>query len=144
MFISEEIVSVLNTLAAHSGHRSAATLAAGQPEHFGETLVECESEGLLFVHTNGDVELTDAGRELLRRIEQQLTSLDRLNLGEQARLAYVSAGNYPRFQKLTSLGLAPGVPVRLQQKIPSFVIQVEETQVALEAEIARDIFVWRK
>jgi DtxR family Mn-dependent transcriptional regulator len=85
--------------------------------------------------------------ECCRRAEEQLhsvvTSVDRLNVGERARIAYISASNFPRIQKLSSLGLSPGAVIKLQQKFPSFVIQCDETQIALEREIARDIYVWR-
>lgn len=77
------------------------------------------------------------------RINSLVTSLDRLEVGEQTHIAYVSAANFPRIQKLFALGLAPGVPVKVHQKFPSFVIQCDETQIALEREIARDIYVWR-
>ena len=77
------------------------------------------------------------------RVDSLVTSLDRLNVGEQARIAYVSAANFPRIQKLFALGLAPGVPVTVHQKVPSYVIQCDETQIAVERDIARDIYVWR-
>jgi Fe2+ transport system protein FeoA len=144
MRLSEEIVAVLAALSKQNGRVPASALAdAARLGDFGEALAECEGEGLLLIHTDGGVELTEGGREAVREVERRLTSADRLAPGERARVAYVKSGNYPRFQKLTSLGLAPGVPVKLQQKFPSFVIEVEETQVALEADIARDIFVWR-
>lgn len=77
------------------------------------------------------------------RVDSLVTSLDRLNVGERARIAYVSAANFPRIQKLFALGLAPGVPVTVHQKVPSYVIQCDETQIAVERDIARDIYVWR-
>ena len=81
------------------------------------------------------------------RAQQQVpavvSSLDRLDIGEQARVAYLSAPQFARLQKLSALGLAPGATVKLLQKYPSFVVQCDETQVALEEEIARDIYVWR-
>jgi DtxR family Mn-dependent transcriptional regulator len=85
--------------------------------------------------------------ECCRRAEEQVnsvvTSVDRLDVGEQTRIAYLSAANFPRLQKLSSLGLSPGAVIKVQQKFPSFVIQCDETQIALEREIARDIYVWR-
>jgi DtxR family transcriptional regulator, Mn-dependent transcriptional regulator len=72
-----------------------------------------------------------------------VTSLDRLDVGERAQVSYVSAANFPRIQKLFALGVAPGVPIKVLQKSPSFVIQCDETQIALERDIARDIYVWR-
>lgn len=82
-----------------------------------------------------------------RRAETQAPSLvatiDRLDTGQTARIAYLSAANFPRLQKLSALGLTPGAVIKVQQKYPSFVLQCDETQIALEREIARDIYVWR-
>lgn len=83
-------------------------------------------------------------RQTEERVNSLVTSLDRLNVGEQAQVAYVSADNFPRIQKLFALGLAPGVPVKVHQKTPSYVIQCDETQIALERDIARNIYVWRR
>lgn len=75
------------------------------------------------------------------QINPFVTSLDRLNVGDQVQIAYVSAANFPRIQKLFALGVAPGIPIKVLQKTPSFVIQCDETQIALERDIARDIYV---
>ena len=77
-------------------------------------------------------------------VNSLVTSIDRLEVGEEAKVAYVSASNFPRIRKLSSFGITPGVPIKLKQKFPSFVIQCDETQIALETDIARDIYVWRK
>ncbi|HEX9004511.1 MAG TPA: metal-dependent transcriptional regulator, partial [Blastocatellia bacterium] len=86
----------------------------------------------------------DCCRQVEDHVNSVVTSVDRLNIGEQARVAYVSARNFSRIQKLSSLGITPGIPIKLHQRFPSFVIQCEETQIALEEEIARDIYVWRQ
>ncbi|MGE0887560.1 MAG: metal-dependent transcriptional regulator [Blastocatellales bacterium] len=86
----------------------------------------------------------DCCRQTEDRVNSLVTSLDRLNVSDQAQIAYISAASFPRIQKLFALGLAPGVPVKVHQKSPSFVIQCDETQIALEREIARDIYVWRR
>ncbi len=83
-----------------------------------------------------------------RQSEDQIDSVvitaDRLEIGREGRIAYVSAANFPRIQKLSALGITPGVKIRVHQRFPSFVIQCDETQIALEQEIARDIYVWRE
>jgi DtxR family Mn-dependent transcriptional regulator len=83
-----------------------------------------------------------------QRAENQAPALvatvDRLDTGQSARIAYLSAANFPRLQKLSALGLAPGAVIKVLQKYPSFVVQCDETQIALEREIARDIYVWRR
>jgi DtxR family transcriptional regulator, Mn-dependent transcriptional regulator len=78
-----------------------------------------------------------------QQVPSVVSSVDRLDIGEQARVAYLSAPQFARLQKLSALGLAPGATVKLLQKYPSYVVQCDETQVALEEEIARDIYVWR-
>jgi DtxR family Mn-dependent transcriptional regulator len=41
------------------------------------------------------------------------------------------------------MGLLPGTIVRVHQKQPTLVIQMGETQIALDEDIARDIYVRR-
>lgn len=67
--------------------------------------------------------------------------LTALEVGGVGRIAYISARNFPRLQKLSAFGISPGVTIRLFQKSPSVVVQCEETQIALEPDIARDIYV---
>ncbi|MFW6013287.1 MAG: FeoA family protein [Candidatus Bipolaricaulota bacterium] len=43
--------------------------------------------------------------------------------------------------RLSSLGILPGEMVRVSQKFPAFVIELEETQVAMEREVVENMFV---
>jgi len=74
-------------------------------------------------------------------IESIVFPLQRLNRGEEAKIAYINTQTHPRLHKLMAFGIVPGVKIKLLQKSPSFVIQVDETQVALEEYIAGDIYV---
>jgi|FaiFalFF_MnMetaG_3_1042247.scaffolds.fasta_scaffold00484_11 DtxR family Mn-dependent transcriptional regulator len=82
-----------------------------------------------------------------QRAEEQVSAIlvpcDRLALGETARVAYVSTRSHARLLKLSALGIMPGVSIRLLQKWPSLVLQCEETEIALDEETAREIYVWR-
>ncbi|MFN7949045.1 MAG: FeoA family protein [Blastocatellia bacterium] len=148
MRLTEEIIELLTALGSGESSSSFSTADlkfSRQIENPEELIQECLHEGYV---TGADgapdkIRLTDEGSRLLCRIRNSLTDASSLKTGEQARLAFLSTRNYSRFQKLSSLGLSPGVPVTIRQKFPSFVIQCEETQIALEEEIARDIFVWR-
>ena len=133
MRLTEEVVELLKKLQQKSD------LSATSDE----AIEEAEHEGLIVGNGNNIFSLTTLGLETLIQIQRRLISADQLKLSEQAKIAYISQRNYPRFQKLSSFGLSSGVPVKIQQKFPSFVLQCEETQVALEEEILRDIFVWR-
>lgn len=85
----------------------------------------------------------DCCRLAAAQIDAVVTSVDRLGVGESARVAYLSAAQITRLQKLSSFGISPGATIKLLQKYPSFVVQCEETQIALEQDIARNIYVWR-
>jgi DtxR family Mn-dependent transcriptional regulator len=80
----------------------------------------------------------EQARSNVKPLVQPLTAL---NVGGSGRIAYINTRNFPRLQKLSAFGITPGVTVKLFQRSPSVVLQCEETQVALEEEIARDIYV---
>ncbi len=69
--------------------------------------------------------------------------LSKLAVGETGKVVYVLTHKHPQLHKLMSLGIVPGVNVSVHQVFPSFVIQIEETHLALEKEIADDIHVKR-
>lgn len=66
-----------------------------------------------------------------------------MEVGEEGRVAYVALADHSLSHQLASLGIAPGVPLRMHQRWPSFVIKCEETEVAIEEAIAKSIFVRR-
>ncbi len=133
MKCTEELVDLLQRLNINASTETIST----------EILAEAEHEELIVRNSDHQFELTPLGQETLTNINQHLISANQLKLHEHAKIAFVSQRNYARFQKLCAFGLSAGVPVILRQKFPSFVLQCEETQIALEEEIARDIFVWK-
>jgi ferrous iron transport protein A len=46
-------------------------------------------------------------------------------------------------KKLIAMGIMPGLPVTLEQKFPSFVINVGGTRLAIDRSLARAIYVRR-
>ena len=50
---------------------------------------------------------------------------------------------FPRLHRLTGFGIVPGVTVKLHQTYPAFCIKFEETELAIERDVAEDIFVSR-
>ncbi len=67
--------------------------------------------------------------------------LTELRTGESARV--VSLAGTKRPGSLAVFGLIPGSEITLLQRAPSYVLQVGETQLALETDIASGIFVER-
>ena len=82
--------------------------------------------------------------EARKSIESVVVSVERMSTGEEARVAYINTKSYPRLQKLTSFGITPGATVKLHQRSPAFVLECDETQVALEGALAKDIYVFRQ
>ena len=72
-----------------------------------------------------------------------MTRLSILPAGARARVVLVAQELRSRADRLASLGLAPGSEVQLLQRRPAFVLAAGETQVAIDEEVARSIFVKR-
>ena len=84
----------------------------------------------------------DCCRQARHEVAPIVASCDQLRIGESARIAYFSAREHSRLVKLHALGISPGVSLKLIQKWPACVVQCEETEIALEPEVAKNIYVW--
>ena len=77
-------------------------------------------------------------------VDNVVVPLSQLAAGRSAKVAYISTPSHPRLHKLTSFGLTPGVTLKVHQKSPSYVISCEQTELALEEDVVRDIYVWKE
>lgn len=73
-----------------------------------------------------------------RKVKPLVQSLKELEVGKDARVLFI---NNPAIDRLATMGLVPGSTVRLLQKRPSFVIEIDQTTVAIDEDIARGIYV---
>jgi DtxR family Mn-dependent transcriptional regulator len=78
------------------------------------------------------------GRE---KIERLISPLSQIEVGGSGKIAYITSKKHQRLQRLMAMGIIPGLPIKLLQSFPSYVIQIEETQIALDKELADEIFV---
>ena len=62
-------------------------------------------------------------------------------IGGDYRIVFIASRSHRRLDRLCALGVVPGAVLRLHQRLPAFVVQVAATDIALEPEIAADIFV---
>ena len=76
-------------------------------------------------------------------VDNVVIPLNRLEAGRTAKVAYISTPSHPRLHKLISFGLTPGVSLKVHQRSPSYVISCEQTELALEEDVASSIYVWR-
>ena len=60
--------------------------------------------------------------------------------GEAAQIAHIQSDDPARDERLIAYGLVPGQRVTLVQKRPAFVIRVEQTELAMDEQVARFVF----
>ncbi len=75
-------------------------------------------------------------------VEPLITKLTNIEPGSEVKIVYIPSSR-TSVAKLSSMGIIPGVTIKLLQKKPTFVLQVEETVIAIDPEIAEEIFVKR-
>ncbi|GAB4424648.1 MAG: metal-dependent transcriptional regulator [Thermodesulfovibrionales bacterium] len=85
--------------------------------------------------------------ECCKRYKLEITPvvvrLSDFEVGSKGRIVFIIPSEAARLSRLSSIGIAPGTTIRLLQKMPSYVIQVDETTVAIDPDIAREILVKR-
>ena len=76
-------------------------------------------------------------------LPEHVITVQELKPGERARVLCLGTGGPQRHNSLAVFGLVPGAEIVLVQHHPSPVIQVEETELALDPAIAREVLVER-
>ncbi len=66
-------------------------------------------------------------------------SLDDCTAGEAGKIVALATGNYIVLRKLLSMGLVPGVQIRVIRCHPSILLQVGHSKVALDQCLAAQI-----
>jgi DtxR family Mn-dependent transcriptional regulator len=72
---------------------------------------------------------------------QPIIPLDAAPPGKSLRVAFIAAQSPARLERLSAYGLTAGSVIRLVQTSPAFVVECEQTQIAMERDIAREIHV---
>ncbi|GJQ59472.1 MAG: DtxR family transcriptional regulator [Candidatus Scalindua sp. AMX11] len=76
-----------------------------------------------------------------RKLQPVLGPLTKLRSGVQADVAYIAARSEESIERLSAIGVVPGLRFTVHHREPTFVIQFGERQLALDKEIAEEIFV---
>jgi len=82
-------------------------------------------------------------KEAKRELRPVVVPLPELEVGGRGRIAYIATRHHARLDRLATLGVLPGTVLRLHQRRPAVIIQLDETQLALDDAVASDIFVRR-
>jgi DtxR family Mn-dependent transcriptional regulator len=79
-----------------------------------------------------------------REVRPVVVSLRDLELGSPARIVFMAQEFHRRVDRLGSYGVVPGSVVRLRQRRPSYVLEIEGTSLALDPDVAQEIYVRRE
>lgn len=82
-------------------------------------------------------------RNALRQPKSIVSSLAEMEGGVSVAVAYLVTRDDRKLQKLMSMGILPGVRIDVIQTFPSHVFRIGHSVVAVDREMAKDIFVRR-
>ena len=79
-----------------------------------------------------------------RTAQSSVVPLVELDVGQSARVAYVNCKSDQQLHKMDNLRIRPGVVVTLHQRYPTYVVECEGSNIAMDEQIASNICVWRE
>lgn len=74
------------------------------------------------------------------KLNPLLKPLEQMAVGQQARVAFIAAKKDGMLHRLMSLGIYPGTLISIRQHSPTVVLRLGETDIALEPELAKQIY----
>jgi DtxR family Mn-dependent transcriptional regulator len=79
-------------------------------------------------------------KKLKVEVTPVVTRLSEFEVGAIGKITFILPSDPSRLGKLNSLGISAGSVIKFIQKVPSCVLQIDETTVAIDPEIAREIY----
>jgi DtxR family transcriptional regulator, Mn-dependent transcriptional regulator len=79
----------------------------------------------------------------LTKVGTIVSPMTDLKPGESGKISYIKPASHSQLHQLLSFGLNPGVVVRMHRTTPALCIKFAHTQLAMDDEIAKNIFVLR-
>jgi len=83
----------------------------------------------------------DCCEEGVKSVGGLIKPMSEMSSGEEGKIAYILTRKNRNLRKLMGMGVLPGVPVSIIRAFPSYVFQIGETQIAIDKEMASDIYV---
>lgn len=85
----------------------------------------------------------DCCLEAKRSGDLGVVPLTELKSNEEGKIVYIRTEDSKKMQKLVAMGVLPGNSIRLLQSFPSYIFRVGYSEFAVDANMAREIFVSR-
>jgi DtxR family Mn-dependent transcriptional regulator len=76
-----------------------------------------------------------------KEVKPLVMNLKEFESGKKGRIVFIAPSDSSRLERLASMGIVAGSIIKLKQKHPSFVLEIEETTLAVDALIAEEIYV---
>jgi len=70
-----------------------------------------------------------------------VSSIADVDKGAKGKVAYLHTKDNKKLQKLMAMGILPGVSVEVTQRFPSYVLKIGNSQIAMDEEMARVVFI---
>ena len=86
----------------------------------------------------------DCCEEARRTGNLGVVPLTELKSGQEGEIAYIQTEDSKKMQKLMAMGVLPGNRINLIQTFPSYIFRVGYSEFAIDANMAREIFVRRQ
>jgi len=74
-------------------------------------------------------------------IRPVVVRLPDFEVGQEGKIVFITPAEASRIGRLSSIGIIPGTIIRLLQRKPSIVLQMDETTIAIDPELAKEIFI---
>jgi DtxR family Mn-dependent transcriptional regulator len=74
-------------------------------------------------------------------VKPLVMQLKELEVGTHGRIVFIVPTENSRLDRLASMGIVPGSIIKLKQKRPSIVLEIDETTLAVDTLIAEEIYV---
>ncbi len=79
-------------------------------------------------------------KKLKVEVTPLVTRLSEFEVGASGKITFIVPSDPSRLSKLNSLGISAGSIIKFIQRVPSCVLQIDETTVAIDPEIAKEIY----
>jgi len=76
-----------------------------------------------------------------RDVQPLVVRISELSPGDVGKIVFISSKRTRRLDRLSAMGIIPGTLLKLHQRKPSFIVDLGETQLAIDQEIASEIYV---
>jgi len=79
-----------------------------------------------------------------KTLQSSVIPVSDLKIGQSARVAYVHCKSDQQLHKIDGLQIRPGAIVKLHQNYPTFVIECEGANIAMDENVAANIRIWKE